>query len=477
MQNPIEKNILKFVRYVPVFFVLSFFFILSSLIFFENKKSLDEEIKKVKDSYYISYKKDIKFEVKVISKYVEYQKKYLNREDKAEIKQELYNTYIAVTDMYDIDILPFIISKGTIIYLQETNVQLKKSIENIKVNKKRYKKEGYYKDENITSYLEYFKDKDLLIGASFSNDKLNLKIQNKVKKIKENNQKYLFDIFTILLPITIILLIVTVFLSNRFRNKFLYYTDIVHDQIEENRRKDHLLSQQSKMAAMGEMMGNIAHQWRQPLSLISTASSALKLKQELGNLKEEDVLENSERILNATQHLSQTIEDFRNFFKPNKEKTFVKTHKLWTKIENLIQSQYENKNIQLITSIEDVEFITMENELIQVLLNILNNARDELLKYEEFDEKLIFISMIRDENILNISIKDNAGGIPDDIIHRVFEPYFTTKHKSQGTGIGLYMSEEIVYKHIKGRIEVQNEEFIYKDKLYKGALFKIKIPL
>ena len=118
-----------------------------------------------------------------------------------------------------------------------------------------------------------------------------------------------------------------------------------------------------------------------------------------------------------------------------------------------------------------------ENELLQVIINILNNAKDELVKIEKEENRIIFIDLYKEQNNLIIKIKDSAGGIKEEIIDRIFEPYFTTKHKSNGTGIGLYMCEEIVIKHIKGKIKVSNVDYIFEGKDFSGALFEISIPI
>ena len=234
--------------------------------------------------------------------------------------------------------------------------------------------------------------------------------------------------------------------------------------------------QQSKMAAMGEMIGNIAHQWRQPLSVISTASTGLKLQKEMDILSDDDFYSTLVSINTSAQHLSSTIDDFRDFFNPSNNKinefniseTFIKTL-------NLVKAQFTAKDIEIIQNIEDSKISSIENELIQVLINILNNARDALITIEN-QRRFIFINAYTKENNLIIEIKDNAGGIKEEIIDRIFEPYFTTKYKSQGTGIGLYMSKEIIEKHIDGILLVSNENYTYENVDYLGAKFVIEIP-
>ena len=238
-----------------------------------------------------------------------------------------------------------------------------------------------------------------------------------------------------------------------------------------------LFEAQSKMATMGEMLGNIAHQWRQPLSSISTAATGIKLQKELDILKDEDIIHNMDLINSSAQYLSKTIDDFRNFLNPSNNST---SHFLisntFDKTINLIKAQFVAKEIEIIKNIDSISILSIENELIQVLINILNNSRDALINVKN-QKRYIFINVYKKENNLVIEIKDNAKGIPEDIIHRIFEPYFTTKHQSQGTGIGLYMSEQITRTHLKGIVSVKNSSYHYEGTDYKGALFTIKIPM
>lgn len=246
---------------------------------------------------------------------------------------------------------------------------------------------------------------------------------------------------------------------------------------EENRQNEKMLIHQSKLAAMGEMIGNIAHQWRQPLSTITVASTGAKLQKEMGCLSDSQLDSTLTAINKSAQYLSQTIDDFRSFFNPNENKTAeFKLSKTINKTLNILTPQFVSKNIEIIQKIECFQLISIENELIQVLINILNNARDALLKLEE-KKRLIFISTYKLGNNILIEIKDNAKGIHQDIIDRIFEPYFTTKHKSQGTGIGLFMSDQIIKTHLKGNILVSNENYHFDGDSHCGANFKIEIPL
>ncbi|RXJ88518.1 hypothetical protein CRV01_12275 [Arcobacter sp. CECT 8983] len=244
----------------------------------------------------------------------------------------------------------------------------------------------------------------------------------------------------------------------------------------EKREKDTILAQQSKMAAMGEMLENIAHQWRQPLSVISTVSTGMQLNLEIDNeLPKEQLIENVRAINEHTQYLSKTIDDFRNFFNPNKEKTLFDITSCIDKSLHLITSKIKSSKINLTKKIDNISITTLEGELTQVLLNIFNNAIDAL-NQNDIEDKQLYILVYKENNNIVISIKDSAGGVPKKLQTRIFEPYFTTKHKSQGTGIGLYMSSQIITKHLHGTIKLSNEQFILNNNTYFGADFKIIFP-
>jgi len=234
-----------------------------------------------------------------------------------------------------------------------------------------------------------------------------------------------------------------------------------------------IMKRQSKMAAMGEMLENIAHQWRQPLSAVSVLSTGMMLQNDQDMLNKELLDAGLNDINEQAQYLSKTIDDFRNFFKPNKQKNRFSLKSVIKTAIKLSKARYVKEHIEFVTDINDMELFTYENELLQVLLNLITNAKDELIKKDS--RKFIFIETTSDTNYLYIKIKDNAGGIDKYIIDRIFEPYFTTKHNSQGTGIGLYMSDNIV-KHMNGKISVENVNVEYNSSIYLGACFNIRLP-
>jgi len=249
------------------------------------------------------------------------------------------------------------------------------------------------------------------------------------------------------------------------------------NDITEQKQKDRLLHQQSKMASMGEMLGNIAHQWRQPLSSISTASTGVKLQKEMNCLSDNQLDFALTAINESAQYLSNIIDDFRDFFNPsnNKISEFLISNTV-EKTLNIVNAQFVAKEIKVVMNIEDISIVSIENELIQVLVNLLKNSRDILITLEN-QKKYIFINTYKEDSNFIIEIKDNGKGIPEDILGRIFEPYFTTKHRAQGTGIGLYMSEQIVKNHLDGSLTVSNETYFYDGIEYTGAKFTIKVPV
>ena len=249
--------------------------------------------------------------------------------------------------------------------------------------------------------------------------------------------------------------------------------------IEDLKRKENLMAEQSKLAAMGEMLGNIAHQWRQPLNIISMSSSNLKLKNDIGELCSSTLSESLSLILRTTNHLSDTIDTFNDFLKTDKEKSFFNINENIKNSISLVDSFFKNFNIDIILELEEGIFInSVANEFSQAFINILNNAKDAIVLNLKDDENgLIKIKTKKIDNFIEISILDNAKGIEKDILNKIFEPYFTTKHKYQGTGLGLYMTRKIINSSMGGEITVQNRKFVHNQKKYEGAEFKIKIPI
>ncbi len=244
--------------------------------------------------------------------------------------------------------------------------------------------------------------------------------------------------------------------------------------VTKNITQNKLIESQAKLASMGEMIGNIAHQWRQPLSLISTLASSIAFKKEFGNLEEQEIVPNMEYIVSQANYLSKTIDNFRNFIKGENRETLINISELFEKTLSIVNPSLKNSYIELISDIDStLEIYGYENELIQAFINIINNSKDILVTNENIENKYIFIEAKQIDNQCTITIKDNGGGIMISVINKIFEPYFTTKHQSQGTGLGLSMTHKIITAMHQSSISASNITYEYNGKEYTGASFEI----
>jgi len=241
----------------------------------------------------------------------------------------------------------------------------------------------------------------------------------------------------------------------------------VEQKAKELVAKDAMILAQSRQAAMGEMISMIAHQWRQPLSTITLQISNLKIKSMLGSQSVEQTNDALEHISDTIIYLSETIDDFQSFFKPNKKEEEKNICELVERGTNFAQSRLKVANIELHYSCnKKIPILTYPNEFAQVIINIINNSIDALLE-KMVTTPEIYVEIHEFKEYITITIEDNAGGIKEEIINRIFEPYFSTKGKN-GTGLGLYMSKMIIEEELQGTLEVQNSTH--------GACFSIKIP-
>jgi PAS domain S-box-containing protein len=239
---------------------------------------------------------------------------------------------------------------------------------------------------------------------------------------------------------------------------------------KELQEQQNILIEQSKSAAMGEMISMIAHQWRQPLQTVSILTQKLPLhKITDGEISDELLDSVVDGITVQLEYMSKTIDDFRDFFLPHKTKETVQIKEVIDKALEFINFMLKTDSIEVnITAKSEKKISIYVNELIQVLINILKNARDVMVE-KSIEPREINIVYYEEDSFLTIEIEDNAGGIPEGIITKVFEPYFSTKSEKNGTGLGLYMSKTIVEKHSNGHLSVSNSK--------KGAVFSIKLPL
>ena len=240
-------------------------------------------------------------------------------------------------------------------------------------------------------------------------------------------------------------------------------------EIEEKLKvKENMLIMQSKQAAMGEMISMIAHQWRQPLSVISTASSGIKIQKEFNTLTDEELIKSCDTIGNSVDYLSETIDVFRGFFKQKNDLNNIQVCDVINNALTMISKSFENNGIKITFDSQCKKSININSsELVQIILNILNNAKDNLME-NKIQDAQVSIDVKENKHNITIAISDNGGGIPEEILERLGEPYLTTKEKN-GTGLGIYISKMILEKHMQGSLEWKN--------MKQGACFTINLKL
>jgi len=242
----------------------------------------------------------------------------------------------------------------------------------------------------------------------------------------------------------------------------------IQDEAAKSKKQEALLIHQSRSAAMGEMIGAIAHQWRQPLNALGLVLQNLRLRYQMGKLDEEFMLVSMEKSDRLIQKMSSTIDDFRNFFKPNKNTELFNILQVIRSTVELLEAQLKNHNIDVIIRCsDDIEVVGLEGELSQVLLNLINNAKDILVERRISNPQIAICADQQEDCTIQIIVKDNGGGIPDQIFDKIYDPYFTTKEEGRGTGIGLYMSKIIIENNMAGSLHAFNDD--------EGANFVIRL--
>lgn len=285
--------------------------------------------------------------------------------------------------------------------------------------------------------------------------------------------------YKILIFITVALIFLAIYYSYiliRRESELLNENEILDTKIKEevakNIQKEKQLIIQNRSAALGDMMGAIIHQWKQPLNGISMANSAMQLDLEVGILDINSVATQTSSISKQIDNMNTTMNDFKDFFKPKNQACYDINDSVHD-VLNLVSKIYEIKNISIkLDLVEKIITNGYSNELNQVIINILNNSRDAIIEQDVKIRYIYIKTYINQDNLSVISITDCAGGIPEDIINDIFDPYVTTKNDSDGTGIGLNMSKTIIEK-VDGEITASNVKTIVEGKSYKGANFTI----
>ncbi len=248
-----------------------------------------------------------------------------------------------------------------------------------------------------------------------------------------------------------------------------YLKDEIDTAIKINMQKEKQIFEQSKMLQMGELISNIAHQWRQPLSVIITAASGMKIKKELELLADEEFINYIKSILDNSKYLSNTLDEFSDYIKDGqKQKEVILQDRIELAL-NLIESSFSVENIKIIKGRVEKDAIKLKiviGDLLRVLISMFNNSKDAFI-INEIENRWVKYEVFRKDNSIIIIVEDNAGGIPESIIDKIFNPYFTTKHQYKGTGIGLYSAYDVIVNKLKGKLVVQNTNL--------GARFTIEL--
>ncbi len=319
------------------------------------------------------------------------------------------------------------------------------------------------------SYVAGIDNWGWVVGSGEYMDDIKSAVNKKERELKAQMQDTLVRLVVVFVLIALLLGALLFFITKKSKEIFLRYKHTILEEAEKSKKQLILVQNQNKLASMGEMLGNISHQWKQPLNTLGISISKMLLLEEDGRLTKEIMLKSFERMEKNIVFLSKTIDVFRDFFKPSKN---IENFNLKDEIENVVyiaQGSFDHSLIEISCFCEDNIFIQGDKKkLEQVFLNILNNAKDAIISNNISSGK-VEIKVVKTANEAKITIEDNADGIPEEIKDKIFDPYFTTKANSKGTGVGLYMSKFIIVNNFQGELSFENTK--------KGARFIILIPL
>jgi len=474
-------------------------------ILFEKRTKPIIKLEAIKDIYKINID-DTLYEMKKNNLTIKQSKEiiYLGKE----LIDNNWNNYITIrtSKKYEPFFVNTIIKKFFTIGIQNQNNILQDGImENInnkketidnKINKifLELKKKNTQKAYTLIDKVSINIDTINVYITNLTNYDLNIAINERI-----NTQK-IFNTLSIILNISIIFvfslsILLSVIIIKNFKKQHSSLEDAVNEKTKEllalnesleiriknevanSRKKDMIMFQQSRLASMGEMISNIAHQWRQPLGSLIMIIQGFQTKMELGKLTPEFMQEKVNDALLLGNNMSNTLEDFQDFFKPNKEQERFSLKNCIEHSFNLSKYLLEKEEIKFyLISKDDIYMNGYYNELSHVFLNIISNAKDALS--DKKIKKFIEVLIKKSKDNIRINIIDNGGGIDKEILPHIFEPYYTTKYKSSGTGIGLYMSKQIIEKHMQGSIDCKNIYYKIKNQNFENCvLFTITIPL
>jgi len=243
--------------------------------------------------------------------------------------------------------------------------------------------------------------------------------------------------------------------------------------VEEKRLMEAIIFNQNKITGIGDMLSNVAHQWRQPLNLVGIMISTVKYNITRDNFDKDEIIDQLSKATESVEYLSSIIDDFKSYYNNDSiEKVNYNINDVFQDLLKLSNSEFEKENIKLILDSKDIFIFKSKTYFLEILVNLVKNSKDAFMN-KKVDKPIIIIETIDLDDKVEINVKDNAGGIDKENLPKIFEPYFSTKFPSVGIGLGLYMVYELVSRHFDGIIEATNVEFEYEDKNYFGTNMRI----
>ncbi|WP_122893213.1 cache domain-containing protein [Arcobacter peruensis] len=501
-----EKNIPRLIILSPIITVILIaFFTIYFFIKTQNDYFKEESIRFEKQ-YILKQKNVLRREVLSIINYINFQDNHNTKLSKEELKDQILrytesisydkNGYIWVHDTeYNLKAHPY--RQNSLNendkYLKDAvgTYMIRKQVDNALKNKEGAFIEYYWMKPNEEKpfkklgFVKLYEKYNWVISAGLYTDDIQKTILENKKLLEKRIDKYIRLVVIISFFVVFFIGLISFIMSKKITEviqryqenvirKELLLEDLnknlekkVQVAIVEAQKKDRAMLHQSRLARMGTMLSMIAHQWRQPLSEVSgilmeleTANKFKKVDDKMIN----EVVADSNKLI---QFMSYTIDDFRNFFKPDKKKVDFYIEDSCMEAISLISASIKNYNIKLQYNIKmNYEIYGYKREFAQVLLNLMSNAKD-ILNQREIKNPQINLEVDFKDGYAFVSVKDNAGGVEEEYLDLIFEPYFTTKSSAKGTGLGLYMSKMIIEKNMDGELSVKNDE--------DGAIFTIKI--
>jgi len=510
-----EENISRSIIYVFIVIMSLMVFSISYIYVKKTSSEFDNEMKIFVEHYYDTQKELLKKEVGIIFDILKYNESKFDKEkeQKAEAVRLMHNisfqaqksNYFFVYDIFDFrggdEFARLIVNPnrpdllGTIISTNYEDIHGKKFrqefLDEVRATGESYTQYAYKKPftNSINEKLAYYKlypKWNWVIATGVYLDDIDKLLEEKKVAMKTKVRKQIIQTVLLFLLFLSFAILFSYFVSEIIEEYFQNYKKTVksksealellnetlenrvHEEIERRREQEQILIQKSKFIALGEMISNIAHQWRQPLSELSSLFMAVKFRHGMNKLDDEYMGKKSKEAENLIEYMSHTIDDFRNFFMPKKEKQTFLVSKAVESVMTIIGKALVNNEIKITIKVrDDLELTTYLNEYEQVMLNLISNAKD-ILMLRDIKNPHIHVYTSVDEYYVRLIVEDNGGGVLVEPKSKIFEPYFSTKKDSDGTGLGLYMSKMIIEKNINGKLIVNNTK--------EGAKFEVCIP-